>query len=90
MCLISEAEPRDFMLRPKHTTALDPADEVYYEGYEQARSDAAAKDEARKRVIEEWLPIETAPKDGTHILAYRLRNQGHEPDQSANRCSLVR
>lgn len=42
MCLISFEELKDFMRRAKPTLpALDPADEVYYEGYEEGRRAAS-------------------------------------------------
>ncbi len=61
MCLITFDELRDYMRRATPITgALDPADSVYYEGYEQARSDLTAlQPEAPAPVVEqeEWRQL---------------------------------
>ncbi len=57
MCLITIEELRDFMQRSSHVGALDPSDEIYYEGYEQARADlgaappAASADAVREDIL---------------------------------------
>ncbi len=53
MCLISFEELRDFMRRAAPTLpVLDPADEVYYEGYEEGRRAAGEPVQTTQYIIE--------------------------------------